>query len=166
MYLSIPAPKYKTKFITQIQNTTDITKGILKGIRESIPQARESKDVFKGRTKIETLNNLWKHLRTTYRYEAEPVEKQTIKTLARIYADRNRGNDCKHFTTFITTYCLQHKIPIMLRLVSFKNSDPNPTHIYPVAIVGGREIPVDAVINKFGVNPPGVRYKKDIKLNF
>lgn len=166
MYLGIQRPEYKSKLITTTQTTGDITRQIVKGIRESLPQARSTKDKFKGRTAVETLNKLWRYLKFYYYYEAEPVERQTVKTLARIYADKNKGNDCKHFTTFITTYCLQHNIPVMLRLVSFRSNDRTPTHIYPVAIVNGKEIPVDAVINKFGVNPPGIKYKKDIPLNF
>ena len=166
MILGIQKPKYRDYVITRTKYTSDITKAILKGIRASLPQARTSKDVFKGSTKKETLNRLWNYLKYNYNYKAEPVENQTVKTLARIYKDRNKGNDCKHFTTFITTYCLQHNIPVMLRLVSFKANDKNPTHIYPVAIVRGEEIPVDAVINEFGKNPKGVKYKRDIPLNF
>ena len=166
MMLALPRPKYKNSIISPMQTTGEITKAIIKGIRESLPQARATKDYFKAPTKIGTLNNLWTYIKKTHKYSAEPNENQTVKTLARIYADRNRGNDCKHFTTFITVYCLQHKIPVMLRLVSFKHNDKTPTHIYPVAIVNGREIPVDAVINNFGVNPPGVTYKKDIPLNY
>jgi hypothetical protein len=166
MYLDIPRPTYRNKLLTVTQSTKDITKAIIKGIRESLPQAKASADKFKGNTKVETLNNLWTHLKYRYNYQAEPVENQTVKTLARIYRDRNKGNDCKHFTTFVTVYCLTHKIPVMLRLVSFKQSDRTPTHIYPVAIVNGKEIPVDAVINQFGVNPRGVKFKKDIPLNF
>lgn len=166
MYLDIPKPNYQNKLVTPIQTTKDITKAIIKGIKESLPQAKASADKFKGSTKVQTLNNLWQHLKYRYNYKAEPTEYQTVKTLSRIYRDRTKGNDCKHFTTFITVYCLTHKIPVMLRLVSFKTYDRTPTHIYPVAIVNGNEIPVDAVINQFGVNPPGIKYKKDIPLNF
>lgn len=164
--LDIPKPNFKNRFIIDRQNTNDIAGLLIRGIRESLPQAEKSKNVFKGKTTKETLMRLWDFLKYNVRYKAEPIQNQTIKSLARIYQDKNKGNDCKHFTSFVAIYCIKHKIPVMLRLVSFKDNDPTPTHIYPVALVGGKEIPVDAVIDKFGVNPVGVKYKKDIKLNF
>ena len=163
--LDIPRPNFKRKFIIERQNTNDIAGLIVKGIRESLPQADNSKDFFKGETDKETLKNLWNYLRNNVKYKAEPIQAQSVKSLSRIYSDRNIGNDCKHFTTFVAIYCIKHKIPVKLRLVSFKDYDKTPTHIYPVAIVKGKEIPVDAVINQFNKNPDGIKYYKDIKLN-
>jgi len=163
---NIPRPNFKNQFIIDRQSTKDIAALIVKGIRESLPLAEKSKNYFLGETDKQTLKNLWTFLKKNVRYKAEPVTNQSVKSLARIYQDKNIGNDCKHFSSFIAVYCIKHGIPVMLRLVSFKPNDPTPTHIYPVAKIKGKEIPVDAVIDYFGINPPGVKYKKDINLNF
>jgi hypothetical protein len=164
--IDIPKPTYKKTFIVDRQSTNDIARLIIRGIRESLPQAEKSKNYFKSPDRKKTLMRLWEFLKFNVKYKAEPITHQSVKSLSRIWEDRKKGNDCKHFTSFVAIYCMKHNIPVMLRMVSFKDSDSTPTHIYPVAIVEGKEIPVDAVINKFGVNPPGVKFKKDIKLNF
>ena len=163
--LNIQRPQFKKVFIIDRQSAGDISKLIVKGIRESLQQAKNSAHQFTGTTQKQTARNLWMYLKHNLKYKAESLQNQTVKTLARIYNDKNKGNDCKHFTTFISTYAITHKIPVKLRLVSFNKYDKTPTHIYPVLTIQGKEVPVDAVINQFGVNPKGITYFKDIKLN-
>ena len=162
--LQLPAPNNKKTFIISRQSVNDISALIIRGIRESLPHAKKTIGTFKGRTQRETAENLWQYLKDNVRYEAEPNSTQSVKTLPKIYHDRNKGNDCKHFTTFIASYLLAAGIPVKLRLVSFKIFDKTPSHIYPVAIIGGKDVPVDAVINTFNKNPNGITFYKDIKL--
>lgn len=163
--LKLPAPNMKRTFIINRQSVNDISALIVKGIRESLPTARKTKEYFQGSTDLETCRNLWLYLKDNVKYKAEPIEDQSVKTISRIFHDKNKGNDCKHYTTFICTYLLALGIPVKMRLVSFNIFDKSPTHIYPVAVISGKETPIDAVIDSFGINPMGIRYKKDIKLN-
>jgi hypothetical protein len=164
MLAAIDKPDFKTKFITDGQSAHEIAALIVKGIRISYPQAKKIAHEFEGATKKESCFNVWKFLRDNVKYKAESIHDQTVKTIARIYYDRNTGNDCKHFTTFVSTILICLGIPVKLRLVSFNEFNKSPTHIYAVAMINGKELPIDAVINKFGVNPQGVRFKKDILL--
>jgi len=161
---NIDAPNFKEKLVKHSQNTGDIAALIVKGIRLSYPQAKKIYKEFEGSNDLDTCYNIWAYLRKNVKYKAESAEDQTVKTIARIYNDRNIGNDCKHFTTFICTILLCYKIPVKLRLVSFNAYNSTPTHIYAVAIINGKNVPIDACINKFGVNPEGIKFKKDILL--
>ena len=161
---NIDRPDFKSKFITNGQSAQEIAALIVKGIRKSYPQGKKICSEFIGSNQKETCYNVWEFLRNNVKYKAEPASDQTVKTIARIYHDRKTGNDCKHFTTFVSTILLCLNIPVKLRLVSFDPFNRTPTHIYAVAIINGKEVPVDAVINKFGANPDNVRYKKDILL--
>lgn len=161
---NIDKPDFKRKFITNSQSANEIAALIVKGIRLSYPQGKKIAEGFKGATQKDTCYNVWEFLRNNFLYKAEPSSDQNVKTIARIYYDRATGNDCKHFTTFISTILICLGIPVKLRLVSFEEYNKTPTHIYPVAIINGKDLPVDAVINKFGENPKGIRWKKDILL--
>ena len=74
-------------------------------------------------------------------YRLDPIGDQLIKSPARLLADGY--GDCKSLTMFVSCclHCL--RIPHIIRFVNF-DGGAQYTHVYPVALDGGKEIIMDA----------------------
>lgn len=82
-------------------------------------------------------------------YRLDPPGKQWIKTPARFIADRS--GDCKSYAIFICSCLSCLGIPHLFRFASY-STDPEPTHVYAVAIDElGNEIVCDPVNRENGV---------------
>lgn len=77
-------------------------------------------------------------------YKVDPNGEQWIKTPARLISDGI--GDCKSFSILICSFLTHYGIDNMFRFVSYKGSDY--THVYPVAVIDGQEIPMDVVAYK------------------
>lgn len=104
---------------------------------------------FRGNTadeQYEGLRRLWAFCRNNIYYEPDPPGVQDILHPARLW-DKRTG-DCKSLTVFIYFVCRANGIPCYIRFASYA-SDGQIGHVYPVAIVGGEAVPVDAVYKHF-----------------
>lgn len=110
------------------------------------------------------LKKLWHWVRHEVRYQEDPVGTQDIKHPYRTYAERKTGTaDCKSKTVFIYFVCRALDIPCFIRFVSywddkavvFEKSRGNQVdygqigHVYPVAVLGGQTVVLDAVHTQF-----------------
>jgi len=154
-------PKYKDTIIKRNQSVNDITGGVLKAIKDSNEQAKLIAPYLKGKTRQQTLRNIFNFCKKNVRYVREPNSLQTAKTLPRILADKQ--GDCKHYATLVASLCKALNIPVKLRLISQNYFSPEPTHIYAVSGIGTVEVVVDPVLKQFA-NEALYRYKYDIKL--
>lgn len=77
-------------------------------------------------------------------YKVDPNGEQWIKTPARLISDG--VGDCKSFSILICSFLTHYGIDNMFRFVAYKGSDY--THVYPVAVIDGEEIPLDVVAYK------------------
>ena len=158
--MQILKPKYKDILIVRNQNTSQIAGAVVKAIKDSETQANLIAPYLKGNSRLQTLNNVWKFSKNNIQYERESNNLQTAKTLSRIIADKK--GDCKHFSTTIASLLRALNIPFKLRLISQNYFSPEPTHIYVVSYVNGKEISIDGVLKKFGTEA-SYKYKYDIK---
>lgn len=158
--MRILKPKYKDILIVRNQNTSQIAGAVVKAIKDSDEQAQIIAPYLKGGTRLQTLKNVWQFSKNNIQYERESNNLQTAKTLSRIIADKK--GDCKHFTTTIASLLRALNIPYKLRLISQNFFSAEPTHIYLVSYVNGREIAVDGVLKSFG-SEASYKYKYDIK---
>lgn len=158
--MKIIAPKYKDILIVRNQNTSQIAGAVVKAIKDSDVQAKLIAPYLKGGTRLQTLKNVWQFSKNNIQYERESNNLQTAKTLSRIIADKK--GDCKHFTTTIASLLKALNIPFKLRLISQNFFSPEPTHIYLISYVNGKEIAVDGVLKNFG-SEASYKYKYDIK---
>lgn len=158
----LSAPKMTTIFVCERQTVDDIARLMLRGIKASTEQAHAVRWYFEGETAHETCRNVWQYLRENVTYIRENPNLQTVKTLSRLLLHDKHG-DCKHLTTAACAILKACGIKCKMRLVSFKFYDTEPTHVYCVAYdEQGRQIFVDAVLNKFD-NEPAYKHKTDIK---
>lgn len=84
----------------------------------------------------------WRGLRTSKQFIKDPLAVLTSKTA-----------DCKSMSELIYHSCLEMSIPGFVRFTSYDSSQALG-HVYPVAILDGQCIPVDAVWHKFGDEKP------------
>ena len=90
-------------------------------------------------------------------YKVDPSGEQWIKTPARLISDG--VGDCKSFSILICSFLTEYGIDNCFRFVSYKGKDY--THVYPVAIIEGVEIPLDVVAFK----QRGIEIGNELKYN-
>ena len=158
---SLPKSKNSSLFVVEKQTTNDILKLVKRGVKDSKEQARSIAWYFQNKNKVQACKNIWSFLKSSIVYEKETKDLQTIKTLSRLLTQDKKG-DCKHFSTATATLLSSLNIPYYYRLVSFNYYDKTPTHIYIVALVNNREIPIDCCMNTFN-SEPSYKHKTDYK---
>ena len=154
-------PKYNDFLIKRNQTVSDITGGVLKAIKDSKEQAQIIAPYLVGRTRQQTLKNIFNFCKKNVKYVREPNSLQTAKTLPRILADKH--GDCKHYAICVASLCKALNIPVKLRLISQNYFSPEPTHIYAVSGIGAVEVVIDPVLKNFA-NEAIYRYKYDINI--
>lgn len=108
-------------------------------------QVRAFAQQYKGENptaQIEGLRRIWQTVRREVRYQEDKDGYQAIKHPGRLWAEK--VGDCKSKTVFIYHVCRAIGVPCFIRFASY---DPNRRigHVYPVAVVNGEAVPVDAV---------------------
>lgn len=90
------------------------------------------------------LRMLFDFVDANFQYIEDPDFNQWVQTPSFLWYTK-RG-DCKSFTVFISSILRNMGLPHKIRYVSYGGS--KYTHVYPVAILKGREIPIDVVWKK------------------
>jgi hypothetical protein len=110
------------------------------------------------------LQRLFNWVERNFKYEEDPAGSQWVQTPA--YLNQKRVGDCKSYTAFISSVLQNIGVDHLIRYAAYGSKEFR--HVYPVALLGGREIPVDVVYKvqhggRFGSEK---RYtsKKDIKV--
>lgn len=120
---------------------------------------------------VEGLRQLYRDVYNRIRYVEDPNFYQWVQTPSFLWHHSRRG-DCKSLTVFISSVLQNMGIPHLIRYTSYDFSPWRPErkkkfkHVYPVALLNGREIPMDIVYQKqengrFGTEKPFAR-KRDI----
>ena len=108
---------------------------------ETDSQITELARTLRGANDTETCRNVWQYLIDKVQYIADGVN-QDIKTPARLIHDGT--GDCKSYSLF--TACILRELGIkhFFRFVSY-DKRKEATHVYVVAIIDNKELPIDAV---------------------
>lgn len=94
----------------------------------------------------EGLRQLWRFCRLNIRYQEDKEGEQLVKHPARIWEEK--VGDCKSLTVFIYFVCRAMGVPCFIRFASYEKGK-RIQHVYPVAILGRRAVPIDAVWHRF-----------------
>lgn len=140
-------PKNTTTFIKHDQSAKDIAAAIVKSIKDSETDALKIAPYLKGQTKEKTLKNIFTFCKNNIKYNKESGELQTARSLGRILSMKN--GDCKHYTTTIASLCNALNLPVKLRLISQNYFSNDPTHIYCVSNINGKNYIIDPVLKEF-----------------
>lgn len=154
----LPKRSYLYEVVHENGSTSDIVKEVLRADSEMGNEmcafSKQFADGEKG------LIRLFNFVRDGIKYEIDPNGIQAIKSPSSLY-DIGRG-DCKSKTLFINSvlYCL--KIPYIIRFTNYNKREKEVKHVYTVAIINGKELPLDTVYKIYGKEK---RYelKKDYK---
>jgi hypothetical protein len=95
----------------------------------------------------ETLRAVWRWAKENIRYVRDPNGRELVKSPGATWTSKT--GDCKSFSVLIGSIlnCLGYRY--FYRVARYDRKNPEQGHIYPVAIVNGREIIVDAVHDNF-----------------
>jgi len=153
---TIPAPNGIVEIVTKIGNTQDIIEAILQS-DENYNSAdfctfaqQFSSTHWKIKNTMHGLYNLWYFVRYRIHYKEDPAGYQFIQTPSALW--RRGIGDCKSKTLFITAVLRCIGIPYKIRFSSYGTKDVK--HVYPVAIVNGKSVVLDAVWTKFATQAP------------
>lgn len=146
--------------LTVIENgkVKDIIQAILNADQVSASFTKKFAGSLVGRNKRQTLKNIWSFVKNEIEYRRDEAGYEVIKSPGRTWKDRH--GDCKSFSVFIGAILQNLGIKYKYRVAFYDPKTPEQGHIYPVALIGGKEIILDAVHNRFDEE---VRYwkKKD-----
>jgi len=97
------------------------------------------------------LRSLYDFVLHTFTYVEDPSANQWIQTPS--FLMYTKRGDCKSYTVFISSILRNMGIRHKIRYVSYGGN--KYTHVYPVAIINAREIPMDVVWKKQDGGPFG-----------
>ncbi len=140
-------PQLTSKTLVQRQTANDIINAIRRAVNDSREGAKVECKKFADENPVRSCEKVWEFLKRKMTYEAEPEELQNAKTIQRILHDKI--GDCKHYTTYSFSVLSALGIPCIVRLVSQDEKKKDPTHIYTVAVINGKEYVVDPCMNRF-----------------
>ena len=165
MSATIAAPALKNELYYQDGTTEDIIKVILEVERDHHHETTALAASFTpDRAGMERL--FW-HVKNGIPYQEDPAFKQWIQTPARLWHNRKRslggtgaGGDCKSMTLFICSVLKNMGLPYRIRFVSYSARSKRPTHVYPIVVLNGRDVILDAVYHGFNMEKPW-KHKQD-----
>lgn len=142
-------------------NTSDIIEAVLDTVGEVREQTKDFSRQFQ--PDVPGLKKLWWWVKSEIHYNEDPLGVQWVREPARLYHDRE--GDCKSFTVFIVSVLENLKVPYLIRFVNTDRPGKKVVnHVYPVALLNGREVPIDAVYEEFNREHP-YYYKTDYSMS-
>lgn len=145
----IPPSKLDSKRITGNGNTQDIIESVLRMDKRQEQDFCKFAQQFAGGE--EGLKKLWRFVRYDIAYKKDGHQ-QIIKAPAALW--RLRHGDCKSKTLFINAVLKCLNIPYLVRFTNYSRNDHDVKHVYTVALLDGKEIPIDSVYHTYGKEEP------------
>lgn len=148
----------KVKSSAKLSDTIDLIKKV---VRSTSWQTERLAAFVKADSFKQTCRNLWEFAYNHIQYKPDTMGIEEIRTPARSWSDKITGIDCDCFSTLIGATLYTLRIPFFFRITKYKSKDFE--HIYPIAMIGNKQIILDAVIDQFNYEVPYTE-KKDIKM--
>lgn len=150
-------PEYRSKLVTNWQNTSDIINALKKQHIENRAYAAKIAPYFCANNERETARNIFNFLKREIRYQVEPAEKQTVKSIPRLLADGY--GDCKHYTNFANNILEACGYKPVYRFAGYSDKGLSHTYTY----LPNSNTVLDAVLSSFDTEKTP-KYKKDMSL--
>jgi len=155
----IAAPVPKMTLLYRKGNTKNIISVVLQTLTANRDDVKKLSKQFE--SSYDGLRDLYDFVKSNFTYRIDPDGGQWIQTPA-VFWHLSRIGDCKSFTVFIASVLHHMGLPYLIRFVSYDDSK-TPSHVYPVAILDGKEVILDAVYWGFD-REDRYSYKKDFVL--
>ena len=141
------------------------TQDIINHVLDVIPDVRRQTKGFSSRFTAdkEGMRKLWAWVRTNIHYNEDPLGVQWLREPARLWADKE--GDCKSMTIFIVSVLENMGIKYKVRFSNTESpGSKRVNHVYPIAMIGGKEVIVDAVYPAFDAQK-SFHYAKDYTMS-
>ena len=129
--------------IKQGASNSELQRAIEAAIPEATKQMQRQAARYKGKSELESCQNIFNFLKNNIHYKADGTNQQVRLPSGLL---RTGQGDCKSYTVFTSAILNNLKIPHSLCYVSFNPKDPTPTHIY---VITDKGCIIDAVYGKF-----------------
>ena len=143
------------KVITGNADIPDIIDTILMGDQRSREFVYAFANRLKGRNVKQTLRNMWEFTKDNVDYVRDNPGREVVKSAARTLKDK--FGDCKSMSILNGAIMYHLGIPYKYR-VAFYDQEKLQGHIYPIAMLDGKEIFVDSVVEFFDYEVPPTSY--------
>ena len=140
---AIAKPKGKKRIAYPSGTVGDIIDEIMRIHLVGVSDTKKFAWELKGGDQVETAGNIHAFIRSNIRYEVDPIGLQIIKTPA--VTNRDGFGDCKAYSLFTASLLENLGIPYLYRFAGY-GEEKKPSHVYIVAIIGGKEYPLDACL--------------------
>lgn len=122
------------------------TKDIMKLVQEVIKTDVDDTEVLARRftPDMAGLRAIFDFVDSSFRYREDPAGSQWVQTPS--YLWKTRVGDCKSYTVFISSLLQNMGVKHLIRYTAYGGSQYR--HVYPVALLAGKEIPLDVVWKK------------------
>jgi len=148
--------------VVKYADLSDTVELIQEVIFKTLSDTKELAKLLKAKDVYQTLKNVWDFTFKHLQYEKDEENIEQVRRPARSWRDRKKGVDCDCLTVFIGSVLVNLGIPFVIRLTSYKNA-VTFGHVYPVALVGNREVVMDCVVHQFNYEEPYTN-KKDVQM--
>lgn len=152
----IPKPENTTKVVKKLGDTQDIIESIIR-----VDQKYRSKEFDRFARQFDTkdgLKRLWDFVKHQIEYKKDDFDKSLQLTPAALW--KKKSGDCKSKTLFVNAVLRALNVPYIIRFTSYSATNKDVKHVYTVAVIDGKEIPIDTVYKVFGKEKK-YKYKKD-----
>ncbi len=147
----VAAPKGRVVPVDMNADTYDIVNEVLRTYLLYKEDACGLARRLKGKTKLDTLYNVWRFVKENFKYKTDPVGYQYVQRPAVLW--KSRVGDCKSFSIFIGSLLNCLGIPFLFRFTSHRDTT-TPHHVFVVVPDGNKEIILDATLSKFNYQKP------------
>lgn len=156
----IPKPNGIKDLVKKNGNTNDIIESILRLDTFYDPEFCQFAQQFAGDGRpgdTSGLRKLWSFIKYQIDYLKDPDGKSVQATPPATW--KLGTADCKNKTLFVNAVLRCLRIPYIIRFTNYERGRQTVSHVYTVAIVDGKEIPIDTVWDSFGTEK---KYEKKI----
>lgn len=140
------------------------TRNIIDLVNEVLKSDADDTEVFARRFSSDKagMRAIFDFVDHNFIYQEDPESNQWVQTPSYLWSTKQ--GDCKSYTVFISSVLQNMGIKHIVRYVSYGGS--NVTHVYPVALIGGKEVVMDVVYKKQKGAPFGSEKKYTFKKDF
>ena len=157
-------------FITVKENATvhDTIRLMRDVIEKRYQDTAKIATFLRGPTPMDSLRNIWNFCFKNFQYKKDDDGFEQVRRPFRSFMDREVGIDCDCFTVLVCSMLKFLKINFLIRLTNYKKKNKweetdEFEHVYPVALVGNKEVIMDCVVHQFNYEVP-YKTKMDVTM--
>lgn len=147
----IPKPDGRKIMVKKSGDTEDIIQSILRLDTFYDPHFCQFSQQFAsdgGPGDTKGLKKLWRFVKYEIDYKKDPDGKSIQGTPPATW--KLGTADCKNKTLFVNAVLRCLRIPYIIRFTNYERGRKTVSHVYTVAIINGKEVPIDTVWDSFG----------------